>query len=81
MSRKNKIKDRLLNRQGWHNFSFDDIETLLRHVGFIHSRTNSSHRIYTHAGIGKIVTIQPVRGKCKPYQLAQITDIIKEHKL
>ena len=81
MSRKEKIKDRLLNRQSWNNFSFGDIETLLRHMGFVHARTNGSHHIYTHTTIGKIVTIQPIKGKCKPYQLAQIKDIIKEHKL
>ena len=81
MSKKEKIKDRLLARRGWHNFPFNDIITLLRHAGFTHSRTSGSHQIYVNETIGKIITLQPVNGKCKPCQLAQIHDIIKEHKL
>ena len=81
MSKKGEIKHRLLARQGWHNFPFNDIETLLRNIGFTHARTIGSHQVYVNKTIGKIVTLQPVNGKCKPCQLGQIHDIIKEHNL
>ena len=81
MGKKEKIKDRLLSRQGWHNFSLNDIDTLLRSIGFTHARTSGSHQVYVNKTIGKIVNIQSVNGKCKPYQLGQILDIIKEHNL
>jgi hypothetical protein len=40
-----------------------------------------SGRFFSHPSIPEPVNIQPRDGKCKPYQLKQVRDIIKEHGL
>jgi predicted RNA binding protein YcfA (HicA-like mRNA interferase family) len=81
MNRAEKLKARLLSGKGYHNFSFGDLVMVLELVGFVHVRTNGSHRFFSHPSIPEPVNIQPRDGKCKPYQLKQVRDIIKEHGL
>ena len=76
-----KLKAKLLAGQGYHNFAFGDLVAVLELVGFAHVRTNGSHRFFTHPKIPEPVNIQPRGGKCKPYQLKQVRDIINEHHL
>jgi len=69
MGKKEKIKERFLTKKGWNNFSSNDIITILNQIGFTYNRTNGSHQIFVNKDIEKIINLQPVKGKCKPYQL------------
>jgi len=81
MNQAEKLKTKLLAGQGYHNFSFGDLVMVLELVGFVHVRSNGSHRFFTHPNIPEPVNIQPRKGKCKPYQLRQVRDIIHEYGL
>jgi len=81
VNKADKFKAKLLAGEGFHNFSFNDLVTLLKSLGFVHDRTKGSHRWFKHPQIPEPVNIQPVQGKAKPYQLRQVRDIIKEHRL
>jgi predicted RNA binding protein YcfA (HicA-like mRNA interferase family) len=81
MNRAEKIKAKLLSGKGYHNFLFGDLVMVLELIGFVHVRSNGSHRFFTHPTIPEPVNIQPQKGKCKPYQLRQVRNIILEHRL
>ena len=81
MGKLEKLKAKLMAKQGYNNFLFGDIQTVLDGIGFTHARTNGSHAIYHHPSIPEPVNIQSVNGKCKAYQLNQIRKIIEEYKL
>jgi len=81
MNRADKLKTKLLAGQGYHNFSFGDLVLVLESLGFVHARTTGSHHWFTHPAIPEPVNIQPRKGQCKPYQLRQVKEIIREHGL
>jgi predicted RNA binding protein YcfA (HicA-like mRNA interferase family) len=81
MNKAEKVKLRLLAGQGYHNFAFSDLQLLLKSLGFRLDRQEGSHQAWRHSIIPQAVNIQSVHGQCKPYQLRQIRDIIKEHNL
>ena len=71
MNKADKLKAKLLAGQGYHNFSFSDLATLLKALGFVHDRTTGSHHWFKHPRIAEPVNIQPVHGQAKPYQLTK----------
>ena len=81
MNKADKLKAKLLANQGYHNFAFHDLVTLLKALGFVHDRTRGSHQWYKHPQIPEPVNIQSFGGQAKPYQLRQVRDIIEEHQL
>lgn len=82
MNKAEKLKAKLLAGQGYHNFSFDDLVLLLENLGFIRRpQSGTSHERFMHPAFVDVVNIQPKKGQCKPYQLRQIRNLIKEHNL
>ena len=81
MSKANRLKEKVLKHQGYHNFAFPDLVRLLEHLGFSCDRTSGSHQIFVHPDIPTPVNIQNVKGQAKPYQLRQIRAIIQKYKL
>ena len=83
MHKAEKLKAKLLARQGYHNFSFSDLGELLASLGFVLDRHDgTSHQVWKHPAIpAAFVNVQSVHGKSKPYQLRQIRDIVREHNL
>ncbi len=81
MSRTERLKEKILKAQGYHNFAFADLVRLLEHLGFSCDRTSDSHQIYIHPDIPTPVNIQNIKGQAKPYQLRQIRAIIRKYKL
>ncbi len=81
MNKAEKLKIKLLAGQGYHNFSFGDLGALLAGLGFTLDRQEGSHQVWQHPNVQKSVNVQSVHGKAKPYQLRQIRDLVREHKL
>lgn len=80
MSRPAKTLERVLRGTADANISFDDLCSLLRHLGF-DERVKGSHHIYTRDGIDEILNLQSKGGKAKAYQVAQVRDVIVEYGL
>jgi len=81
VNKADKLKAKVLTGQGFHNFAFADLISLLKMLGFVHDRSNGSHFIFKHPRVPEPVVIQEFHGKAKPYQLRQVRDIINEHSL
>lgn len=64
-----------------HNVAFRDAAAIVTAFGFVLSRTEGSHHIYTHPDIDELVNLQDVRGEAKPYQLRQFLRLVERYDL
>jgi uncharacterized membrane protein (DUF2068 family) len=62
------------------NVAFDELRSLLRHLGF-DERIRGSHHIFTKAGVEEILNLQPIGAKAKAYQVKQVRGVILRYKL
>ena len=62
------------------NVSFDELCSLLRHLGF-DERIRGSHHIFTKLDAEEIINLQPKGAKAKAYQVKQVRGIILRYKL
>jgi predicted RNA binding protein YcfA (HicA-like mRNA interferase family) len=62
------------------NLDFDEVCSLLRHLGF-EERIRGSHHIFTRDGIDEILNLQPRNRQAKPYQVKQIRGVILDYHL
>jgi hypothetical protein len=60
--------------------SFDDIRSLLHHLGF-EERIRGSHRIFRKAGIEEKINLQRDGAKAKPYQVKQVRNLILKYHM
>ena len=63
------------------NVSFSDFVNLLEGLGFREVRIRGSHCHFRHPSVPDIVTLQPVNGQAKPYQIRQIVRRIHSYNL
>ena len=63
------------------NISFADMRKLAEAFGFRLSRGKGSHHIFTHSDVPKLVNLQNVNGKAKPYQVRQFLKLVEEYNL
>jgi predicted RNA binding protein YcfA (HicA-like mRNA interferase family) len=68
-------------RSGSRNLRFSDVTRLVERLGFKLSRVKGSHHIFSHSAIAELVNLQSVNGKCKPYQVKQVLDLIDRYNL
>jgi len=80
VSRITKTLDRVLRGDADANIRFDDLVTLLKHLGF-DERVRGSHHIFTRQDVIEILNLQPRDGKAKSYQVKQVRDVIVDHGL
>ncbi len=80
MSQKAKLLLKLLIGRSDSNFAFDDLVSVLAHLGFS-LRIKGSHHIFTREGVAEIINLQPKGSLSKPYQVKQVRQIILNHKL
>lgn len=80
MSRFDKLLTKLLRGTADASFSFDDLRSILLHLGFA-ERINGSHHVYRMAGLAERVTLQPDGKDAKPYQVKQVRDLVVKHGL
>ncbi|MCM2270622.1 MAG: type II toxin-antitoxin system HicA family toxin [Thermoanaerobaculia bacterium] len=63
------------------NVAFDDLERLMEALGFERRRVRGSHRVYVHPRVPAILSLQPVGGRAKPYQLRQLLRLLAAYNL
>ena len=68
-------------RAGSHNLRFGDVTRLVEGFGFRLARVSGSHHIFAHPSVPELVNLQAVDGKCKPYQVRQVLDLIDRYNL
>ena len=80
MGKPGKTLARVLRGDADANIAFRDMRTLLRALGF-EERVRGSHCIFSRTGVGEILNLQARQGKCKPYQVKQVRQIILKYRL
>ena len=80
MSKTAKTLDRVLRGNADANIRFDDIRSLLTHLGFV-ERIRGGHHILTRDGVAEILNLQPRAGKAKAYQVKQIRNVLTSYGL
>ena len=78
MKRQKLIKKIL---SGSKNIKFSEAVECAEIFGFRLERVNGSHHIYIHPDIPKLVNLQNVKGKAKPYQVRQLLQLIEQYNL
>ncbi len=80
MSKVAKILDRVIRGTSDANIRFDDLRSLLLHLGFA-ERIRGDHHIYTRDGVPEILNLQPRGSQAKAYQVKQVRGVIVTHGL
>lgn len=83
MSRYSKLKDRLFAERTPRDFSWDDLVTLMEHLGYeLDNRGGGSHRHFTHGTLKTTLTICCPHGggekTLKPYQVKDVRNRLVE---
>ena len=78
--RSRQLLDRMRQR-AFRNIRFDDLARLLAELGFELARIRGSHHVFTHPAIPQPLSLQPVGGQVKPYQLRQVLRLLEEYNL
>ena len=75
-----KTLNRILRGTSDANIGFEEIRTLLVHLGF-DERVRGDQHIFSRAGVPEILNLQPRNGQAKPYQVRQVREVIVAHGL
>jgi hypothetical protein len=75
-----KTLERVLRGNADANIRFNDLRTLLSHLGFV-ERIRGDHHIFTRDGVAEILNLQPRGGKAKAYQVKQVRGVITSYRL
>ena len=80
MSKHSKTIQKILSGRSDANIKFNDVYSLLVHLGF-EVRVKGSHHIFRKEGIKELINIQKDGSKAKPYQIRQIRAVLINYKL
>ena len=80
MSREEKLLERLRDAQRDNGWSFDELCSLLRRLGF-EMRIGGSHHFFRKAGVREVINLQPTRGHAKAYQVRQARKVLQSNGL
>ncbi len=82
MSKKEKLREKILSGKHDKNIDFDDLCAFAQQVGFS-KRTGGKHgTIFYKDGIPDILNLQPrADGKAKTYQVRQVREIVLAYNL
>lgn len=80
MSKHAKFIKRLMSSQSDADINFDDLCSLLDHLGF-QVRIRGGHHIFYKEGIAEIINLQPAKAKVKPYQVKQVRNLLRKYRL
>lgn len=76
-----RILEKVLSGLSDRNIRFDELRNLVLSLGF-DERVKGDHHIFTQAGVGEILNLQPLRdGMAKAYQVKQVRSIILRYRL
>jgi hypothetical protein len=62
------------------NIGFEDLCSLLLHLGF-ELRARGSHHLFRRVGVVEKINLQRDGNKAKPYQVRQVRNVILKYKL
>jgi hypothetical protein len=80
MAPANKLLDQILRGDSDANIPFSGMVQLLKRLGF-RERTKGSRHIFFRDGVAEILNLQSHSGKCKPYQVKQVWNVIINYRL
>lgn len=80
MGHRRKLLERILSGRSDANIPFEQTRTLLKTIGFSESVRGSHHK-FVREGVEELINLQNVEGKCKPYQVRQVREILLRYNL
>jgi hypothetical protein len=80
MGKFEKLYQHILMRKSDASIPFEALCALLKRLGF-DERIRGDHHIFTMDGMEEILNLQPKAGKCKPYQIRQVRNVILKYRL
>ena len=80
MSRHAKTRRKILRGGSDANIGFDDLRTLLAHLGF-EERTRGSHHVFHRPGVEELINLQRAGANAKPYQVKQVRAVLVRYDL
>ena len=60
---------------------FRDFERCVVDFGFVHCRSQGSHRSFKHPQVTEVLTIQPNGKDAQPYQMRRFLAMVRAHDL
>lgn len=78
-SKAKKTLQRILG--GSTDIRFAETVSLVEAFGFRLDRVRGSHHIFVHPDVDRLVNLQDVKGKAKPYQIRQFLKLVEEYNL
>jgi hypothetical protein len=75
VSKVEKTLDRALRGNSDANIRFDDLRSVLGHLGFA-ERIRGDHHIFTREGVPEILNLQPRGSQAKAYRVKQVRGVI-----
>ncbi len=80
MSRRTRLRQRILEGRSEANIRFDELRALLLRLGFV-ERVRGSHHIFRKEGVTERLNLQRDGSKAKPYQVRQVRQVILKYQL
>ena len=80
MSRRTKLRQRILEGRSESNIRFDELRALLLRLGFV-ERVRGSHHIFRKEGVNERLNLQREGSNAKPYQVRQVRQVLLKYKL
>lgn len=80
MGKYEKLLLKILRGLSDNNLRFNDLCTLLKHLGF-EERTRGSHHIFRKEGVEEKINLQKDGSKAKAYQVGQVRNVILKYNL
>ena len=80
MSQMEKLLLRVLRGTSDAHMGFDELCSLLTHMGF-ELRVRGSHHMFSKPEVAELINLQRDGGNAKPYQVKQVRNIIVKYKL
>jgi virulence-associated protein VapD len=78
--KRDTLLDRFLLGRSDANIAFDDLRSLLCHLGF-EERCRGSHYIFRRHGVEERVNLQRDGANAKPYQVRQVRAVLVKYAL
>lgn len=73
--------ERILSGRSDANISFEQTRTLLKSLGF-EERVRGSHHKFVREDVQELINLQEIEGgKCKPYQVRQMREVLLKYNL
>ena len=80
MSRRTKLRQRILEGRSEANIRLDELRALLLRLGFV-ERVRGSHHIFRKEGVTERLNLQRDGSNSKPYQVRQVRQVILKYQL